>query len=265
MPVYRWPFLPDEETSFRHLLHYLGGYDKYVIAPQSLRLDMPGFGIRQFEDRFFVSIQGYSSLLLTKEFYRTFAGYEYILIYQLDCLVFSSDLRFWCQKAWDYIGAPWFRNWQNDPTDGFWKVGNGGLSLRNVEASLAVLNSRRLFHDPEVRSRETRFFKSSPRLKSLVCRVKKEFHKHGYKNSVGWRIRQLCERVDVHEDKFWSLDAPVFRPEFRIPTPREALPFSFEMAPRYCFKENGGRLPFGCHAWAKFDRAFWEPYLLKSP
>jgi hypothetical protein len=39
--------------------------------------------------------------------------------------------------------------------------------------------------------------------------------------------------------------------------------FSFEVAPRYCFKMNRERLPFGCHAWSKYDQEFWEPFLLK--
>jgi hypothetical protein len=26
---------------------------------------------------------------------------------------------------------------------------------------------------------------------------------------------------------------------------------------------NNHRLPFGCHAWPRYDRMFWEPYLVK--
>jgi hypothetical protein len=25
---------------------------------------------------------------------------------------------------------------------------------------------------------------------------------------------------------------------------------------------NGGNMPFGCHAWERYDRRFWEPHLL---
>ena len=42
-----------------------------------------------------------------------------------------------------------------------------------------------------------------------------------------------------------------------------ALAFAFEAEPRRCF-ERLGRLPFGCHRWQKFDRAFWEPHLLPA-
>jgi hypothetical protein len=44
----------------------------------------------------------------------------------------------------------------------------------------------------------------------------------------------------------------------------EALRFAFEAAPRECFERNGRRMPFGCHAWEKFDRGFWEPFLLRE-
>lgn len=36
-----------------------------------------------------------------------------------------------------------------------------------------------------------------------------------------------------------------------------SLDFSFDLNPIDCFGMNGGRLPFGCHAWHKFDRDFW--------
>jgi len=41
--------------------------------------------------------------------------------------------------------------------------------------------------------------------------------------------------------------------------------FSFEVGPKHCFEKNNQTLPFGCHAWAKYDREFWKPYLLKEP
>jgi hypothetical protein len=39
--------------------------------------------------------------------------------------------------------------------------------------------------------------------------------------------------------------------------------FAFEAEPRRCFERIGGRLPFGAHRWQKFDRSFYEPYLLR--
>ena len=52
--------------------------------------------------------------------------------------------------------------------------------------------------------------------------------------------------------------------EFSIAPFETALKFSFEVAPRQCFEMNNQSLPFGCHAWARYDRSFWEPYLIKK-
>jgi hypothetical protein len=63
---------------------------------------------------------------------------------------------------------------------------------------------------------------------------------------------------------FWADEAVTWVPEFRVASVEEGLRFAFEVAPRKCFELNAGQLPFGCHAWARYDRAFWEPYLLKE-
>ncbi|MCP4418710.1 MAG: hypothetical protein GY805_18995, partial [Chloroflexi bacterium] len=78
---------PDEEISRRHLVHYLGRYDKYLVVPQSLSINMPGFGIERFDERFFGSVAANTQLMLSRQFYERFSQYEYILIYHFDALV----------------------------------------------------------------------------------------------------------------------------------------------------------------------------------
>jgi hypothetical protein len=150
--------------------------------------------------------------------------------------VFSGDLEGWCRQGWDYIGAPWFHSWHprqfpdsehsEDPVDRHGTVGNGGFSLRKVGSALAVLTSPK-----------------RPLYRQLM--------------------REFVHYTGSHEDIFWSFSAPKLVDSFRIPRPRQALEFSFETQPRYCHRENAGRLPFGCHGWFKWDREFWEPFLLK--
>lgn len=65
-----------------------------------------------------------------------------------------------------------------------------------------------------------------------------------------------------NEDHFWSDRAQHYMPDFRVASLEQGLRFAFEVAPRMCFDLTRGRLPFGCHAWPRYDRAFWEPYLL---
>jgi hypothetical protein len=76
------------------------------------------------------------------------------------------------------------------------------------------------------------------------------------------RARQFVRDRYVWEDKFWSNDAPRIVSDFRIPPPEIAIAFAFESEPRFCFEQNGGRLPFGCHKWEAHDPTFWAPYIL---
>jgi hypothetical protein len=79
-----------------------------------------------------------------------------------------------------------------------------------------------------------------------------------------WSERKRWRRFPFYEDSFWSIEAPKFDREFRVPTAEEALPFAFEVDPRWCYEKNNRKLPFGCHAWAKYDKEFWMEVLNKD-
>jgi hypothetical protein len=267
VPVGRLPLTADEQISMRHLRKHLSAFDRYIIGPQSLPQQFSDFKLKRFPDRYFAGVYEYNRLLLTEKFYREFEAYEYILIYQLDCLVLAGNLEEWCRKGWDYVGAPWLKN-MADPAEGFAAVGNGGFSLRRVRSALAVFRSKVPVDDPEMRGADPgqlRFLykrlgnNSMP--ERFIRRTKTWLHRHGYKNDVPRRALHLAD-LQYHEDYFWAYEAGRYVKEFRIPAPPEALDFSFETAPRYCLAANSGRMPFGCHAWAKYDREFWEPFLL---
>jgi hypothetical protein len=264
IPIYRLPLSPEEEVSLKHLQHFLSGYDRYLIAPRTLEIPaelLQGMSLLRFDDSYFAGLDGYNKLMLSRSFYRSFRSYDYILIYQLDCLVFSEDLEHWCAQGWDYLGAPWFEGHRGDTSGGLWAVGNGGLSLRKVSAFLEVLEARGLWASPMEVANETNRFASSPWLRRWFVRLKAVAHALGYKNTIRYFIRHFSE----YEDIFWASHARHAVPAFRIASPEEALPFSFEYAPRYCFEKNGRRLPFGCHGWYKIDPEFWQPFLLRPP
>jgi hypothetical protein len=236
VPVHRFPLSGDDQIAIRHVRTHLGEFDRYMIGPQLPPDEFSDFARPPSAACDFVDRTTYNGLLMSERFYRAFDGYEYILICQLDCLVFSNTLEEWCRKGFDYIGAPWFERWHtfrgeksehpHDVVDELGTVGNGGFSLRKVDAALAVLTSAK---------------------RSLYSIF----------------VQGLVATPGLHEDIFWSFHAPKFVDEYRIPAPREALQFAFETAPRYCYRENGNRLPFGCHGWDRFERDFWEPFLMK--
>ena len=49
--------------------------------------------------------------------------------------------------------------------------------------------------------------------------------------------------------------------DLKIAPLRVALQFAFEREVRKCFRLNGEKIPFGCHAWEKYDFNFWKPYI----
>lgn len=67
---------------------------------------------------------------------------------------------------------------------------------------------------------------------------------------------QSVQNVKVLEDLFWSSRAS---DDFKVAPLEIALQFSFEQDVRQCYLLNKGRLPFGCHAWEKYDFDFWRP------
>lgn len=248
---------PDEQISIRHLEHYLGQYDKYLVVPESLAIEIPDFLLARFDDSFFGSVLANTRLMLSKQFYERFLDYEYILIYHLDALVFSDDLEKWCDAGWDYIGPPWLvcddSPWVKEPG-----VGNGGFSLRNVRSFLKVLSSSRYSIHPDEYWQRKYADKSLPvRLVNLPKKYLKYLRQFN-------NVQREVSRFQRNEDLFWGTRAKTYYPEFKIASVEDALNFAFEAEPRQSIERTNGQMPFGCHAWPRYDRKFWEPHLLTA-
>lgn len=255
----RSTFTADEEVSLRHLHHYLGRYDKFAIVPQSLAISLPGFGIERFADHFFGSAAAHARLTLDEQLYARFRRYQYILVYHLDALAFSDSLLEWCDTGLDYIGAPWLicadTPWVKEE-----RVGNGGFCLMNVQSALKVLSSKLPDVDPDEYWRK--FCSTRPRHVQLLNLPRKYLKRLNRFNGVrrlasSWHLRR-------NGDFFWADEAKRFYPDYKVASVEQGLAFAFEAAPRLCFERNHERMPFGCHAWQKFDPAFWEPHLLPA-
>lgn len=250
-----------EKTSLFHLNEVLGRYDKFVIFPDhgdSTPSEYLGMPVMRTPTKYFGSIEAHGELLFSQMFYSWFLEYRYILIYHLDSLVFRDELLDWCKTGLDYVGPPWIMGpdlpWLKNEG-----VGNGGFSLRKVESFLGVIEGWNMAQ----RSRERRIENGVSRigsggaaknlLRSLIRRIRR----------IGKpRKQRIPYGTGVNEDRFWERRAKEFFPDFRIPSVEKALEFGFEANPRLCLERNGGKLPFGCHAWERYDRDFWKPYLM---
>jgi len=235
IPIYKSSLTSDEEISLQRCRDMLGKYKSIIISPDGLDLtDISRCAeeteVYTFDPEHFRSVQAYDRMMLSKTFYQRFIDYEYILIHQLDAFIFSDSLNEWCLKGYDYIGAPWI-----------------DLPLiDSIAASCTRL--RRLF--PE-------------RSKKWNCSV-------GNGGLSLRRVRSFLRFLSIwenkanawpyYEDTFWAFFATDYPPFFRVPKFAEALKFAFEFSPAKCYELNNHQLPFGCHAWEKYDLAFWRPF-----
>lgn len=238
-----------EYCCFKQAVLMTEGYRQVFVAPSSLNLDdsykeLSNLDIIRFPDCFFAGIDGYNSLMLSDVFYKAFAGYEYVLIHQSDAYLFRPELEYWCNKGYDYIGAPWFKPHKLKKTrlynfifkylpflssskathrhSLYNNVGNGGLSLRKVDTFIKVLEIA---------------------------------------NSKILSMYRENKATNYNEDVFWGIEAPCVYKKFRKPDWREALKFSFEEFPIVAYEKNNKELPFGCHAFNVHERDFWRQFI----
>lgn len=250
IPVYKDLTDRYEEMSFRQCLKILHNYPVFIVTHDLLDISSyesiaAEYGTQLnkaiFNASFFTGIEGYNRLMKGKAFYLRFSAYQYILIYQLDAFVFKDDLAIWCSKGYDYIGAPWISDDDNKITDiSLWRVGNGGLSLRKVAYCLKVLS----WKGPVLTYRYYNKWKYLPYIL-------------GWKNNINY-----FRKSRMNEDALFSgfLSPTYLNPN--LPTPQEAARFAFEKYPSFLYKVCHNNLPFGCHAFQKYEyEEFWKQYI----
>ena len=218
IPIYRKPNAY-EKYSYDTLKSVIKDKDIYVVCGNNFKNELEE-KVERFDDSYFDSLKDYSRLCKSYEFYNRFSEYKYILIYQLDCLIFKDNIDYWCEKNYDYIGSPIISN--DLAWDFFPIVGNGGFSLRKVEYFKSIT-------DPNGDFRK----KYDPILAN-----------HRKIDLYDWyEDLYFCEFVSSN----WLFD---------VPTIEESLKFSIDMNPDRIFGEEVV-LPMGCHGYCK-NIPFWE-------
>ncbi len=259
IPHYREMLNEDERQSLNQCAEVLGRYALFMVLPE----DIEGNSITDlfaqkkvsidrkcFPKEYFDGIRGYNQLMLSKQFYQAFVDYDYILIYQTDAFVFRDELTEWCERGYDYIGAPWFQSyWLWRSNTKLWTSGNGGLSLRNVASFLKVLNHKGPFKP----LRSFLNINNSPLLK-----IKKLPFNRLVNITIENTVEFFTSINQTTEDRFWGVDTMESYLDFNVAPNEVAMRFSFECNPRHLYKLTNQQLPFGCHAWRKYDKDFWD-------
>ena len=144
IPIYKEELDDLEKISLARVRKVLKNYPLIFFAPEGKNFPylQAGDMLIQFHPQYFRNVETYSRLLTSPFFYEPFLAFDYILIYQLDAFVFYDALEDFCRLDYDYIGAAWPISWSGFKVP---RVGNGGFSLRKVEACYNLLASRTNF------------------------------------------------------------------------------------------------------------------------
>ena len=197
-----------------------------------------------FDKKWFDGKTGYQLLKQSKQLYQRYADYEFMLTYELDAYVFRDELEYWCNKQYDYIGAPWFEGYMDANSNSqITGVGNSGFSLRKIDACLEALE----MISQKPLDAITTFYKN--RWHQAVPSIFRA-SKYGWASTLFGYPR--------HEDVFWCDLVPQLVPNLNIATVEDAQRFAFEVNPELLYLNTGNTLPFGCHAWRKCSPGFWK-------
>ncbi|MFT6881107.1 MAG: hypothetical protein ACI9QN_000835 [Arcticibacterium sp.] len=226
IPIYKTSISGNELKSLNQCRKVLGIHSKTFIHPEGLDLtfykeSFPEIKFKAFDSTFFNGIAGYNRLLLSPIFYKSFDA-DYILIYQLDAWVFRDELLEWCTKGYDYVGAP---NAEK---------GSGNNSCHDNLLGNNVLNGG-------LSLRNTKACLRAAKVHELIFK----------------------KRFMGNEDTYFSACYARFffvRFLLKLPCYEIALKFAIEKNPREAFNTSKNALPFGCHAYEKYDYQFWKEH-----
>ncbi len=223
IPVYKKELSSFEKAALKRLNQVLGRYTRVFIAPESLVFDYQEYGaginVERFPNYFFNNVSSYSSLMLNSDFYKRFAQYKYMLIYQTDAFVFSDKLEQFCNMDYDYIGAPISRFAPAWHAIGA-RIGTGGLSLRKISAAIRMLKKW---------------------------------------DDILQDSRPFSNWFTQWENLFWGYCGRREDLAFKVPSVKVALEFAIQTDVSHAYKRiKKGWRPFGCHSWYTLNYDFWQ-------
>lgn len=262
IPIYSERLTSDEKASLKQCLSILGKYDIAFLTYSDLDTTVyeqhvslfKTINVRYeyFDKKNFKDIEGYNRFCLSSELYERFTGYDYMLIYQLDAWVFEDRLMEWCEKGYDYIGPPFFDDWSSD-TPCIIGVGNGGLSLRRIQFFNDLLKlGQRMFSAHQL-------FRQCSCFADYLRFVPKAIF--GIKNTTNDFIQKKYEQ-GFNEDVIISVFLKDSLCVPNIPSPEVAMNFAMERYPSKLYHATGNQLPFGCHAFRKYEfDTFWSQFI----
>ena len=258
--IYKSDLTQNEILSLKKCLNILEKYEKIFLGPDDIDLGIykalaPNLKFHLVKASNFRGAANYSRYLLTEEFYSAFKHFNQVLIYQLDCYVFRDELDVWASQNFDYIGSPFFKDFEKNADFEFLGVGNGGFSLRNPSRILDLLKNweKKVSYSGILKTKIA--FTKNNKIRLIVQKF--------LSSLTGFIFHRPFTSIlkNPKEDLILGL---FFGKELNLlntPTPQVASRFSSETNPEYLYTLNNKTLPFGCHAWEKYEPEFWLKFI----
>jgi hypothetical protein len=248
-----------EQLSFKRCFEVLNKHQIFILAPKVLCLKkyeeiVSNFQVVRINPKWQSNIIQYNKLKRSLFFYNLFKKYDYLLTYELDAYVFKDDLDKWMISKNDYIGAPWFEGYATPISNKIIGVGNSGFSLRSISKCIYVLE--------KVKKMRTIFLVT--KFLKLNKFIPYKYFLKGISLKNTKKIDLLFSSGYINEDIYWCNIVSTFFEDFTIASFKESIQFSFEVNPQYLYKVNNNELPFGCHAWQKYEPEFWIEFIPKK-
>ena len=233
IPIYKDKLDEDEFFSVKNSLLNLQGHDVYWVAPKGIDLSYykDNFGpisAQYFDANYFKNIAGYNKLLTSTFFYETFIKYEFCLICQPDAIVLKPELNMWLEKPYDYIGAPWPNGYSLN------------IQTKKIQIPTGITCTTFVGNGG-----------LSLRRNQACIELLNEFDD----------LAQIWGNQGHAEDLFFAFLSTLSE-KFSTPNFMVAAHFSHDIDPAHLNQIIGNRSPFGVHAWAKYEKNYWEnmPY-----
>jgi hypothetical protein len=235
IPTHKNEFNQYEHLSLDRCLRVLGNYPIYLVVPEGMsvqKIKRAELQIKFLPADGFSSYRNYNNLIRSTAFYQEFLDYKYILLHELDAFVFSDQLSEWCDRHYDYIGAPLGR-FTRDHNEYFRLYLPFWARKQSIRRILGIDNN--VFCNGGFSLRNTKKFYSVALF---------------YKNKISiW---------GKNDDMFWSAIAPTYFPFIKIPDENECLKFAYMLDVEESLKKHNGVLPFGCHGWPRYETDSWR-------
>ena len=239
IPVHKTNLNRNEFFALNQIGKVLGSYELSLLCPESLDVQsylevIPQLAVTRMNDGHFENVLAYNRLRKNVALYKKFAGFSHILFYELDAFVFRDELEFWCQQKVDYIGAPWVYRTNQEGCLLSKGVGNSGFSLVHIDHTVRALEKLKLSSGRTTAAQRASLMKLD--------------------------VDHPLVQTEMNVDIFFSFLAES-DPDFKKADFEQGLAFSFELCPADLFEYRQKELPFGCHAWSRYDRDFWIPMM----